>query len=180
MTAPAIPGYVAGTWDIDPVHSSVNFTVRHLGVTKVRGRFNTVSGQIITGPTLADSSVTATIESDSVDTKHDQRDGHVKSPDFLDTATHTSLNFRSTGVREDAGEYFIDGELTLRGVSKPVTLNAEVGGFGPGMSEGATVIGVSATTEISRGEFGVGENIPAAVVSDKIKIELDIEAILQA
>lgn len=179
-TATQIPGYIAGTWTIDPVHSDVTFIVRHLGVSKVRGRFNAVSGTVVTGATPQESSVSAVIEADSVDTKNDQRDGHVKSADFLDVATHKALTFTSTAVRVDGESVEIDGELTLHGVTKSVTLTGELGGFGDGMSEGAKVLGVSASTEISRSAFGVGAGIPSAVVSDKIKIELDIEAGLQA
>ena len=175
-----IPGYIAGTWTIDPVHSDVDFVVRHLGVSKVRGRFAQVEGEIVTGADLADSKVTATIKADSVDTKNPDRDAHVKGADFLDAEQFPALSFVSTGVRAEDGEYFIDGELTLHGVTKPVTLEAEVGGFADGLTEGAKVFGISATTEIKRTEFGVGANIPGAVVSDKVKIELNIEAVLQA
>ncbi|HKS45868.1 MAG TPA: YceI family protein [Amycolatopsis sp.] len=179
MSAPAtteIPGYIVGTWHIDSAHSDVTFTVRHLGVTKLRGRFDQVEATIVTAEKILDSRVTATIQAASVDTNNEQRDGHVKSPDFLDVENFPTLGFTSTGIRFEDGEYLIDGELTLHGVTKPVTLLAELGGFGDGLSEGAKVLGVSAGTEISRKEFGIGDNIPAAVVSDKIKIELDIEA----
>ncbi|MEU6642877.1 YceI family protein [Saccharomonospora sp. NPDC046836] len=181
MSAPTteIPGYIAGTWTIDPVHSDVTFTVRHLGVSKVRGRFGEFGGEIVTGAEITGSSVTATIQAASVDTNNEQRDGHVTSADFLDIENFPTLNFHTKGVRTDGEDYLIDGELTLHGVTKPVTLTAELGGFGDGMTEGSKVVGVSATAEISRSEFGVGASIPAAVVSDKIKIELNIEAGLQ-
>jgi polyisoprenoid-binding protein YceI len=179
MTAATqIPGYVAGTWTIDPVHSDVAFIVRHLGVSKVRGRFNTISGTIVTGDDPAASKVTATIVADSIDTKNEQRDGHVKSPDFLHVEEHEHLTFTSTAVRIDGEEIEIDGDLTLHGVTKSVTLTGELGGFGDGPN--GKVLGVSATTEIKRSDFGVGGGIPAAVVSDKIKVELDVEAGLQA
>lgn len=175
-----IPNYIAGTFDIDPVHSDITFTVRHLGVSKVRGRFNDVSGQIVTGESIEDSKVSAKIDATTVDTKNDQRDEHVKGEDFLHVAEHTSLAFASKGVRVDGEDFLIDGDLTLRGVTKPVTLTAELGGFGDGMQEGSKVVGVSAKTEIKRSDFEVGVNIPTAVVSDKITIELDIEAVQQA
>jgi len=179
MTAATqIPGYVAGTWTIDPVHSEVAFIVRHLGVSKVRGRFNTISGTIVTGEDPTASSVTATIVADSVDTKNDQRDGHVRSADFLHVEEHEHLTFTSTAVRVDGEEVEIDGDLTLHGVTKAVTLTGELGGFGD--SPHGKVLGVSASTEIKRSDFGVGPGIPGAVVSDKIKIELDVEAGLQA
>lgn len=179
MTAATqIPGYVAGAWTIDPVHSEVAFIVRHLGVSKVRGRFNNVSGTIVTGEDPTRSSVTATIQADSVDTKNEQRDGHVRSADFLHVEEHKHLTFKSTAVRIDGEDIEIDGELTLRGVTKPVTLTGELGGFGEGPN--SKVLGVSATTEIKRSDFGIGVGIPSAVVSDKIKIELDVEALLQS
>ncbi len=171
-----IPGYLTGTWTIDPVHSNVSFVVRHLGVTRVRGRFTELSGEITTAENVTDSSVTATMQAASIDTTNQQRDEHVRSADFLDVENHPTLSFRSTGIRTDGEDFLIDGELTLRGVTRAVTLTAELGGFGDGMTEGSKVLGVSARTEIKRSDFGVGGNIPTAVVSDKVVIELDIEA----
>ncbi|SFB22999.1 Polyisoprenoid-binding protein YceI [Amycolatopsis marina] len=181
MSAPTteIPGYIAGTWAIDPAHSDVTFTVRHLGVSKVRGQFSTFEGEIVTADTLNGSSVTATIQAATIDTNSAQRDEHVRGGDFLDVEQFPTLTFRSTGIRVEDGDYLIDGELTLHGVTKPVTLQAELGGFGDGMTPDSKVVGVEASTEISRSDFAVGANIPTAVVSDKIKIELNIEAGLQ-
>ncbi|SFQ52067.1 Polyisoprenoid-binding protein YceI [Amycolatopsis arida] len=175
-----IPGYLAGTWDIDPVHSDVSFTVRHLGVSKVRGSFGEFSGEITTAESITDSTVIATIQAAGIDTNNEQRDGHVRSADFLDVERFPTLTFRSTGIRVDGEDYLIDGELTVRGVTRPVTLTTELGGFGDGMTEGSKVLGVSASTEISRSDFGVGASIPTAVVSDKIRIELNIEASLRS
>lgn len=182
MGAPTteVPGYLTGTWTVDPVHSDVTFTVRHLGVSKVRGRFNEVTATIVTGEHILGSTVTATIQTASIDTKNEDRDAHVKAADFLDVENHPAITFASTGIRLDDGEYLIDGDLTLHGVTKPVTLAAELGGFADGMAEGSKVLGISARTEISRIEFGVGAGVPTAVLGDKIKIELDIEAVLQA
>jgi polyisoprenoid-binding protein YceI len=179
MSAPTteIPGYVAGTWTIDATHSDVTFTVRHLGVSKVRGRFDQVETTIMTAEDVLDSSVTATIHATSVDTNNGQRDDHIRAADFLDVEQFPTITFTSTGVRSEDGEYFIDGELTMHGVTKPVTLAAELGGFADGPSN--KVLGISAQTEVSRTDFGVGAGVPSAVVSDKIKIELDIEAGLQ-
>ncbi|KAA9149747.1 YceI family protein [Amycolatopsis acidicola] len=182
MSAPTteIPGYTAGTWVIDGSHSDVTFTVRHLGVSKVRGRFDQVETTIVTGENIADSTVNATIRTASIDTNNDQRDEHVRGADFLDVDQFPTMTFTSTGIRADDGDFFIDGELTLHGVTKQVTLTAELGGFGDGMTPGSKVLGVSASTEISRTDFGVGASVPAAVLGDKVKIELDIEAGLQA
>jgi polyisoprenoid-binding protein YceI len=182
MSSPTvtIPGYIAGTWDIDPVHSDVSFVVRHLGVSKVRGRFDTFSGSIVTAENPLESSVTATIDAGSVSTRNDQRDGHVKSEDFLHVGEHPELKFVSTGVRSEEGDTFVlDGELTLRGVTKSVPLTLEVNGFGDGM-QGGKVAGFSGTTEISRKEFGVTGGGAGAVVGDKIQIHLEIEAALRA
>ncbi|HVW44783.1 MAG TPA: YceI family protein [Amycolatopsis sp.] len=182
MSAPTteIPGYLAGTWVIDGTHSDVTFTVRHLGVSKVRGRFDQVETTIVTAENVTDSTVTATIQTASLDTNNGDRDAHVRGADFLDVEKFPVITFASTAVRVEDGEFFIDGDLTLHGVTRPVTLAAELGGFGDGLTPGSKVLGVSASTEISRTEFGVGAGIPGAVVSDKIKIELDVEAGLQS
>lgn len=179
MSAPTIPGYVAGTWHLDAVHTDVTFSVRHLGVSKARGRFSEVSGTVVTGERLEDSKVTATIAAASVDTDNPDRDTHIKGEDFLAVETYPTLTFTSTGIRADGEDYAIDGELTLHGVTKPVTLSAELGGIGPGNQEGTTIIGVSARTEVKRTAFGVGEGVPSSVLGDKVTIELDIEAVLE-
>jgi polyisoprenoid-binding protein YceI len=173
-TATQIPGYVAGTWTIDPAHSDIAFVVRHFGVSKVRGRFNTVSGTIVTGEQPSESTVTATIEATSVYTGNDQRDNHIRSADFLEVDKYETLTFTSTAVRVDGEDVEIDGDLTVHGVTKPVTLTGELGGFAD--SPHGIVVGVSADTEIKRSDFNVGGALPTAVVSEKIKIELSIEA----
>lgn len=176
MSAPTteIPGYTAGTWKLDGTHSDVTFTVRHLGVSKVRGRFDQVETTIVTAENVLDSTVTTTIQAATIDTNSEQRDGHVRSADFLDVENFPTITFTSTAVRDDGGDYYIDGDLTIHGVTKPVTLEAELGGFGEGPA--GKVLGISASTEINRTDFGIGSGVPSAVVSDKIKIELDIEA----
>src|SRR5882757_5499322 len=128
MSAPAtettqIPGYLAGTWDLDAVHSDISFTVRHLGVSRVRGRFGEVAATIVTAAAVTDSTVTATIAATSIDTGNDQRDEHVRAADFLDVTTFPTLTLRSTAVRVHEGEFRIDGALTLHGVTKPITLS---------------------------------------------------------
>ena len=119
---PPIPGYVAGTWTIDPVHSEVGFSVRHMMVSKVRGRFNTFSGQIVTGENPLGSSVTAEIDLASIITGNEQRDEHIRSADFFEVETYPTMTYRSTGVRVEGDEYILDGELTLKGVTKSVPL----------------------------------------------------------
>jgi polyisoprenoid-binding protein YceI len=170
-----IDGYVAGTWVIDPVHSQVEFTVRHLGVAKVRGRFDAFEGQIVTAEDPLESSVTATIQTASVSTGNAQRDEHVHGDDFLAVESHPTMSFSSTGVRVDGDDFILDGELTLRGVTKPVSLALEVNGFGTGF-EGKPLIGLSASTEINRSEFGVTAGAASVAVGEKVKITLEIEA----
>lgn len=173
-TSTTIPGYTVGTWDIDPVHSTVEFSVRHMGVGKVRGRFTRFHAEIVGAENPLDSSVTATIEADSFDSGSPDRDNHVRSADFLDVENFPTITFRSTGARPNGEDYIIDGELTVRGVTKQVSLDTELGGFGDGL------VGLSASTTINRNDFGVGTSTPLAVVGDKIKITLDIEATLRS
>src|SRR5712692_3923767 len=117
-----IPGYIAGTWEIDPVHSHIGFAARHLMVSKVRGNFTNVEGQIITAADPLESSATATIYLDSLSTGSEQRDSDVKGENFLDVANHPTMTYRSTGLRLDRGQIIADGELTIRGITHPVTL----------------------------------------------------------
>lgn len=178
-TATQIPGYIAGTWDIDPSHSAVAFSVRHMMVSKVRGQFKSFSGIVVTGETLESSSVTATVEADSIDTGNEQRDGHVKSADFFAVDKYPTWEFRSTSVSSDK----LEGELTIKGVTKPVTFDLEFTGFGPD-AWGGTRAGFEANTTINRSDFGVDIVMPldggGVVVSDKVAITLEIEAVLRA
>jgi polyisoprenoid-binding protein YceI len=184
-TAVEIPGYVAGTWAIDPVHSEVSFTVRHMMVSKVRGRFDTFEGTIVTGPDPLSSSVTASVDLSSVNTGQEQRDAHIRSADFFEVEKHPFMTFASTSVTPDGDRFLLVGDLTLKGVTKAVTFKLDVNGFGPD-AYGGTRVGFSATTEISRGEFGVNFNGPipgvpdGVAVSDKVTINLEIEGVLQA
>ncbi|KAA2256115.1 YceI family protein [Solihabitans fulvus] len=177
-----IPGYVVGTWDIDPVHSDIAFVARHFVVTKVRGRFDHVEGQIVTAENPLDSTVTATVNTASINTHNEQRDGHLRTNDFLNVEEYPTLSFRSTGVRQEDGDFVLDGELTLRGVTRPVSLALELGGIGPD-AYGGTRAGFTASTEILRTDYGVNFNAAletgGAVVSDKVQIALEIEAVLR-
>ena len=182
LTAATIPGYVAGTWTIDPVHSEVGFSARHMMVSKVRGKFTTFEGQVVTGAEPLQSSVTATIDLTTIDTGNPDRDNHIRSADFFDVDQHKTMTYRSTGVRSEGDDLFLDGELTLKGVTKPVPLRLELGGFGPD-AYGGTRAGFTATGQISRSDFGVNFNAVmetgGVVVSDKIDIQLEIELVLQ-
>jgi polyisoprenoid-binding protein YceI len=183
VTDVELPGYVAGTWTIDPVHSEVSFTVRHMMVSKVRGRFDKFEGTITTAPDPLQSGVTATVDLGSVNTGNETRDNHIRSEDFFHTEKHPAMTFRSTGIRPDGSDFLLDGDLTLRGVTRPVTFRLEVNGFGPD-PYGGTRAGFSATAEINRNDWNVSYNgpIPGAgtgmVLSDKVTINLEIEGIL--
>jgi len=181
-TLTGITGYVAGTWSIDPVHSDVGFTARHMMVSKVRGKFRTFSGELVTGDNPLDSSVTAEIDLSSIDTGNEQRDAHIRSADFFEVETYPTMTYRSTGVRQDGDVYILDGDLTLKGVTKQVELALELNGFGPD-AYGGTRAGFTAIGDINRRDFGVNftaiMETGGAVVSDKITIQLEIEAVLQ-
>ena len=178
-----IPDYIAGTWTIDPVHSEVGFSVRHMMVSKVRGKFTSFSGDIVTGESPLESSVTATIDLSSIDTGNSDRDNHIRSADFFEVDRHKTMSFRSTGVRRDGDSFVLDGELTLKSITKPVSLRLELGGFGPDPS-GAERAGFSAIGQLRRSDFGVDFNAVletgGVVVGDKVDIHLEIEAVLNA
>lgn len=175
----------AGTWSADPVHSDVSFKVRHMAVGKARGTFDLTSAQLTVGPDgLEGGAVSAVIDAASVDTKHEQRDEHVRSADFLDVANHPTLAFSSTGVRRIADdEFVVDGDLTLRGTTRPVALQTEYLGVTID-AYGGTRAGFSATTAISRKDYGVSFDAAFgagnAVVSDKVEIALELEFVKDA
>jgi polyisoprenoid-binding protein YceI len=179
---PALAAFKAGTWAIDPVHSEVGFTVRHMMVSKVRGRFGTFSGEITAADNPLQSTVRVEVDLSSIDTNAEQRDNHLRSTDFFDIQTHPAMTYVSTGVRADGDDFVVEGDLTLKGVTRPVPLKVEFNGAGPD-AYGGTRAGFSATAEISRKDFGVDFNIPleggGVVIGDKISIALEIEAVLQ-
>lgn len=176
-----IPGYIAGTWSIDPVHSDVSFTVRHMMVSKVRGKFHGVSGSIVLAENPAESSVTAEIDLGSIDTGNTQRDEHVRSADFFEVTKYPTMTFRSTEVRPDGDDFLVVGDLTVKGVTRSVELPLEVNGFTKD-PYGGTRAGFSASTQINRKDFGITIDMPmdggGAVVGDKVQIHLEIEAVL--
>jgi polyisoprenoid-binding protein YceI len=176
-----IEGYVAGTWDLDPVHSQIAFVARHLMVSKIRGHFNTFQSQIVTAENPLDSSATATIDLSSVVTGNETRDNDLRSSNFFDVATHPEMTFSSTGIRRHGDNFILDGDLTIRGVTRPVSLTVEVNGFGPD-PYGGTRAGFSAHGEINRTDFGVSFNAPVpggVMVSEKVQIEIEAEAVLR-
>jgi len=177
-----IPGYIAGTWEIDPVHSHLGFVARHLMVSKVRGNFTSLQGEIVTADNPLESLATATVDTTSFSTGNDQRDADVKGENFLDVAQYPTMTYQSTGLRYEGGDLLADGDLTIKGVTKPVTLTVEVNGFGPD-PYGGTRLGVSASGEINRNEYGITANMVlptgGVMVSEKIQLIIEVEASLK-
>jgi polyisoprenoid-binding protein YceI/predicted dinucleotide-binding enzyme len=172
----------AGTWTIDPVHSSISFSVRHLMVSRVRGTLGTFSGEI-TVSSEGTPSVSAEIEVSSLDTGNDQRDAHLKSAEFFDVEQHPTATFTSTGVRADGSGYALDGAFTLKGITKPISIGLEFNGINPGMGHGA-VAGFQASVILNRKDFGIDINMPletgGVVLGDKVTVTLDVEAVKTA
>jgi polyisoprenoid-binding protein YceI len=174
----AVPGYRAGTWKADPAHTEIAFSARHLMISKVRGRFTGFDLTIVTGDDPLGSSATATIDLTSVDTGNETRDTHLRSADFLAVEQHPAMTYRSTGVRRSSDGWIVDGELTLRGVTRPVPLAVELNGF-TADPWGGQRAGFSASAQIDRRDFGIAPAVPADAVGDKVWIDLEIQAVLQ-
>jgi len=181
-TQKTIPGYVTGTWDLDPTHTEVGFAARHLMVSKVRGRFTQFSGSFVTADNPLDSSIEVEIDLSSIDTGNEQRDGHLKSADFFALDAHPKITYRSTGIRPNGDDFVIDGDLTLNGVTKPVSLDLEVNGFGQD-PWGGTRAGFTAKGELNRKDFGVNWNAAVegggVVIGDRVQLNLEVEAVLR-
>lgn len=176
-----ISDYVPGVWTIDPIHSEVGFSVRHLMVSKVRGRFRTFSGEIVTAADRLSSRVTAAVDLTSIDTGNADRDRHLRSADFFQADAYRTMTYASAGIRQDGEGYILDGELTLRGVVRRVPLHLEIGGFGPDR-QGVMRAGFTAWAEIKRSDFGIDFNptleTGAVLIGDRVSINLEIEAVL--
>jgi polyisoprenoid-binding protein YceI len=174
-----LDGLVPGVWTVDTSHSEVGFTARHLMVSKVRGRFTDYTATITVAPNVLDSTVQATVQLASVDTRDEKRDGHLKSADFFDVENHPTMSFTSTGIREIGKDFYLDGDLTIRGTTRPVTFDLEFNGVVAGPWGGSSA-GFSAETEINRKDWGLEWNVAlesgGVLVSEKIKIALEIEA----
>jgi polyisoprenoid-binding protein YceI len=171
----------SGTWKVDAAHSKVGFSVKHLGVSTVRGEFNEFEGILEVGEDLASARVHGTVRAGSVDTNEPQRDEHLRSADFFDVETHPEIRFESKGIEPlDEDTFRIVGDLTLHGVTRELELEAEVTGAGQDM-QGNERIGLEVTGGLSRGDYGMkfnqalgGGNV---LVSDKVKLALDIAAV---
>jgi polyisoprenoid-binding protein YceI len=172
----------ADTWHIDPAHTNVEFTVRHMMISNIKGQFQKTSGTItVDGNDPASAKIDATIDASSIDTRVEKRDAHLKSPDFLDVAKYPSITFKSTKVEADGpNKWKVTGDLTLHGVTKPVVLEVESSGP-PIKVMGNTRAGASATTKIKRSDFGLTWNkvleSGGVMVGDEVAISIDVEAI---
>jgi polyisoprenoid-binding protein YceI len=179
-TTARIPGLIPGVWTVDNSHSTVGFVARHVVVAKTRGKFTDYSGTITVAENLVDSKVEATVQLASVQTGDEKRDEHLRSADFFDVANHPTMTFVSTSITPDGDDYKLAGDLTIRGVTKPVEFELEFEGVA-GDPWGGTRAGFNATTEINRKDWGLEWNVALEtggfLVSDKIKIELEIEAV---
>ncbi len=174
---------VAGTYVLDPNHQRVGFVVRHLMVSKVRGNFGEATATVTVNEDPLQTAVTATIQTASINTGQTDRDNHLRSGDFFESEKYPTMEFRSTGIKShDGDEFIVNGELTIRDVTKPVELKVEFEGVGRS-PYGQDVFGFSATTEIDREDWGLTWNVAleqgGVMVSKKIKIEIEGEAIRQ-
>ena len=181
MTAPGIPNYIVGNWTLDTAHTEIGFSARHMMVSKVRGKFEKFTGSVTTAQNPVDSTAEVEVDLSSITTGNDQRDNHLRSNDFFDAESDAKMTFRSTAIRADGEDFAADGELTIRGVTKPITLKIEVGGFGPD-PYGGTRAGFTATGVINRHDFGVSWNAAieggGVVIGDKVTINIEAELIL--
>ena len=169
-TLPLAPG----AWTLDALHSQVTFAVRHMGLAKVRGRFQRFDATLDVGATPADVRVEATVHLDSIDTGNPDRDAHVRGPEFLDTERNPTMTFRSTGVSGAGDAWALEGELTINGVTRPVTLDVEFNGTSDAM--GPTAAGFSTSGQLSRKDHGIDFGPAAnALLGDKITYDIDLE-----
>lgn len=170
-----------GAWAIDPSHSEVGFAVRHLGISKTRGRFGTFSGTLVVDAEHpANSSVEVTIDASSIDTKDAGRDEHLRSDDFFGVEAHPAITFRSTAVRGEGTRWEVEGDLTIKGTTQPVVLETELVGLERD-PWGNERVGFAATTEINREAFGLTWNAAletgGVLVGKNVKINIEVEAV---
>jgi polyisoprenoid-binding protein YceI len=180
-TTTAVP---TGTWNVDPAHSTVAFSVKHMGIATVRGHFAAFEGSLVIGDDLAATTITGSVEVPSVSTNQADRDGHLQSADFFDAENHPAITFVSTAIEPlDATTFKVTGDLTIRGTTQPITLHAELEGTDTD-PWGNERVGVSATGELSRGDFGMSFNQALGsgnmLVSDKVKLSIDVSAVKAA
>lgn len=178
LSSAAFANAPAGNYKIDAAHSVAYFEVGHMnGVSRFMGRFNDISGDLVVGAPEV-SKIKVDIKTDSVDTKHDGLDKHLKSPDFFNAVQFPTMNFTSTGVSLNAaGEGTVSGNLNLHGVTKPVTFKLKYIGTGPGL-KGETRAGYVATSTIKRSDFGMSYGLGKAA-TDEVELRINIEAVKQ-
>ena len=178
-----IPGHKAGTWTIDPSHSEVSFSVRHLLISKVKGKFEKFDATFVTGESPLDTQLTATADVESINTGDANRDGHLRTNDFFNAPEFPTITFVSKSVVPHKDDLAVTGDLTLKGVTKEVTFTVEFGGFGNDLY-GNYKLGLTAKTVINRNDFGVSWNAPleagGVLVGDDVTITIDLQASLQA
>ncbi|WP_262107140.1 YceI family protein [Arthrobacter sp. Marseille-P9274] len=170
-----------GTWNLDLAHSEVGFIVRHAGISKVRGQFTDAEGTLVVGETLEGSSVQAVVKTSSFDSNDDNRDAHVKGADFFDVEQYPNMTFKASGVEGTPEEFKLTGDLTIKDTTLPVVFDVEFGGMAVDPF-GATRAGFSATTQISRKQFGITWNAAleagGVLVGDKVTINVDAAFVL--
>ena len=175
--------YRAGTWKLDPIHSEISFSVKHLKISKVRGSFKTIDATIVTAANPADSTAEATIEVASVDTNQKDRDAHLRTSDFFLADQFPNITFTSTSIETSGDEFTITGDLTLRGVTKSEVLKGEFGGIVTD-GYGQTKAGATASTVINRHDYGVSWNAAleagGLTLGDDVSINFDLQVVLQA
>ncbi len=164
------------SWVIDPAHSSVQFVVRHLGVSNIHGSINGVKGTVfLDAKDITHSAVSATMDAATVTTSNDYRDKDLKSPNFFDVSKYPELAFKSTGINQSGGKLHMTGDLTLAGVTKPVTLDVD----GPSAPQkgpsGKTISGFSASGTLKRTDFNFGSKYGSAMIGDDVKFTIDVE-----
>ena len=181
MSTTAITAIPTGTWNVDPAHSSIEFRVKHLGISTVRGSFREFEGRIEIGEDVASSKAFGKIKAASIDTGEPKRDEHLRSADFFDVENHPEITFESTSIEViDEDEFHVTGDLTMHGVTKPITLHAEV----TGTEEdpwGNTRVGLEAQGELNRSDYEMKFNQALGsgnmMVSDKVRINIDVSAV---
>ncbi|WP_110590318.1 YceI family protein [Microbacterium suaedae] len=178
-----IPGYKPGTYVLDSAHSEVGFEVRHMMISKVRGHFAVKEATIVLPENPLEATVKATADVASISTKDEGRDAHLRGEDFFDADTYPTIAFSSTGVRAEGGDLFVDGDLTIKDVTKPVSFALEIGGFGTD-PWGNYKAGATAQGTIDREEFGLTWNAAletgGVLVGKDVKITLDLQGALEA
>ncbi|QYG91140.1 YceI family protein [Iamia sp. SCSIO 61187] len=172
-TLPLAPG----TWTLDAAHTSVGFTIKRLGLAKVRGMFTDVRAELVVGDTLAATSLTATIDLASVDTGNPDRDAHLRSPDLIDVAVRPTIAYRSTAITGEGEDWTVEGELTIGDVTRPHTLEVSFGGVALFPPDGRLHAAFETTTEVRRKDFGLGFGAMGAALGATVKVDIDIELV---